>query len=1159
MNIVLKKAASISVAFSTAIWLSGAAAIVPIASAQTTVADLQAQIAQLLAQITALQAQLGTVSGGTTGGVAVSCSFTRDLTMGAKGDDVKCLQQYLNASGNAVAASGVGSSGNESTYFGTLTKNALAKWQAANSVSPAVGYFGPISRAKYTSVAAATPAPTTPGTTPTTPPPAGVVIPADGIAITLASDNPAKKALPKGASGVVFLKFNVAGTGKLDSLVFKREGIGATGDFTSGGSYVFDGATRLTSGRTINSTTHEIQFLNLALTLKNEVKTLTLVLDVAGGATSGNRNSFKLVSAGGDPTPTGELAGNEMEIAGQVVGGLDPTSGAGPANPRIGQKEALLQEIILTASSTEDIELKRIAVIETGTIQNDHLTNFILKVNEETVAKADAIGSKDLVTFTLDKPYTIEKGQQRTFKIYGDIGGKARSADTIILRLDAATDIYAIGKLYGYPVLSTITALDADSEADTLTLSGGQVTLTFNGPIAGDLALRAQDATVFDFTLATQNNIEIKYLRFYATTTGWDTGEGYNDFKVWDVEKNAVITSAVDITATSSDKTFSDTIQMSAGESRRFKATVDVDSDNDTGDTIDVALLAFVAGDIKNLDNNTNVAVADIVPNSTLDGNLMTTQAPTITLELAASPASQTYVRGSSKVPFVGFSFRATGADVKLTSVKVTSTATTGSLGLGEIQNIGLYDGETRISEEKSLASDHSVTFSNLALTIKKGETKTLVVKGNLSANATDADVYSVSILGANSTYITATDPDGNSATIAGTTANTGNTVQITVSDVGAISVVVAPDDTESEAGIILAGTESVLAKFKFTATNESLKVNKMQILVVSSSSATATSSNAIDEVPTIKLYDGATQIGAAAGYPITGSGASSGVAFVDSLGWEVPKDTTKVLTVKGVVSTIAAGADTGASVYASVTASGFDAQGSTASDVSITAATGNEKIVYKTKPTITLPTQPGNKLGAGEIPVLRFRIAADAKEGVSWKKISLKVSMTGATMSAVDAAPSTTGNIKIKELTVTNSNLNIVSAFSSPGTASSSQNTIAGGTTGYVSLILNAAQDIAAGGYRDYDVSLNFVNLSATVGGAYGTFQLHLQETDNVISTAWTSVEFGATTPLATADHEPSFIWSDNSATTHSETSLDWNNGRYVKALPSDQKTVSN
>ncbi|MAF80263.1 hypothetical protein CL629_04280 [bacterium] len=1163
MSKVVKKAATIGLALSTALWLSGAAAVIPGASAQTTVADLQAQIAQLLAQITALQAQLANVSGGSTGGVSVSCSFTRSLTTGVSGSDVKCLQQYLNAAGYPVAATGVGSPGNETEYFGSLSRSATAKWQAANNVSPAVGYFGPISRAKYDTLAAVVVTPpsggVTPGETPT-PPPAGVVIPSEGIEITLASDNPGAQALPKGASGVVFVKVNVAGTGDLDSLVFKRAGIGATGDFASGGVYLFDGDTRLTSGRTINSTTHEVQFLNLGITLDNSVKTLTLVADVAGAATSGNRNLFELVSSTGDPEPTGTPSGNEMEIAGQRVGGLDPTSGAGPANPRIGQKEALLQEVILTASSTEDVELLKIALVETGTIQNDHLTNFILKVNDATIATADAIGAKDLVTFVLDEPYLVEKGQQRTLKIYGDIGGKARSSDTIILRMDTATDISAIGKLYGYPVLSTILAVDTDSEVDTLTISGGQVTITFNGPIAGDIPLRAQDVTIFDFTLATQNNIEIKNLRFYATTTNYTANEGYPDYKVWDVEQNAVITSAQDIAATSTAITFTDTIEMSAGESRRYKVTVDVDADNDTGDSIITSLLAFQSGDIKNLDNNTNVALADIVPNSAVNGNTHTTEVPTLTLQLAGSPSSQTYVRGTTKVPFVGFSFRATGADVKLTSVKVSSTATTGTLTQNEIQNIGLYDGETRVSDEKSLATDSSVTFNNLSLTIKDGETKTLTVKGNISSNATNNDVYVVSILGANSTYITATDPDGNSATIAGTAANTGNTVAVTAVTVGNVNV--ASDETSSDAGIIIAGAESVIGKFRFTATNEEITINRMNIFVNSSTDTTPSSSpitnNSVDEIPTIKLYDGSTQIGHASGYPVVNSGASSGVAFVDSLNWTIPKDGNKTLTVKGVANTIAAGADSGASVYSHILAQGFEAQGATAKDTTIDGASSQERLLYKTKPTITVSTVPGAKLGSGEVKVLRFKIAADSAENIYWKKISLKVSMTGATMSAVTAGPSTTGNIKITP--IGESALNIVSAYSSIGTASSVQVAVKGGQTGYVSAILNAGRKITAGTSEEYDLAVNFVNLSGTVGASYGTFQLHLQETDNVVSSGWLGVETAAGgTLMVTADSEPSFIWSDNSATTHTDVSLDWNSGRYVKTLPSNQTTVSN
>ena len=106
-------------------------------------AALQAQIAALLVQVQALQARIN-AQGSSTG---ASCTFTRNLTLGSTGADVRCLQQFLNAKGYVIAASGAGSPGNETTYFGSLTKAALARFQAANGVSPAAGYFGPITRA----------------------------------------------------------------------------------------------------------------------------------------------------------------------------------------------------------------------------------------------------------------------------------------------------------------------------------------------------------------------------------------------------------------------------------------------------------------------------------------------------------------------------------------------------------------------------------------------------------------------------------------------------------------------------------------------------------------------------------------------------------------------------------------------------------------------------------------------------------------------------------------------------------------------------------------------------------------------------------------------------------------------------------------------------
>src|SRR3989338_2777201 len=118
---------------SAAIWLAGAVLIAPLGSmAQTmTIEQLQAQIALLTAQLAALSQSSTPMA---------KCSFTRSLTIGSKGDDVTCLQDSLTASGHFTY------SGGSTGYFGSVTKAAVAAWQAANGVSPAVGYFGPLSQ-----------------------------------------------------------------------------------------------------------------------------------------------------------------------------------------------------------------------------------------------------------------------------------------------------------------------------------------------------------------------------------------------------------------------------------------------------------------------------------------------------------------------------------------------------------------------------------------------------------------------------------------------------------------------------------------------------------------------------------------------------------------------------------------------------------------------------------------------------------------------------------------------------------------------------------------------------------------------------------------------------------------------------------------------------
>ena len=74
-------------------------------------------------------------------------TLTRNLTIGSQGNDVKQLQQYLNQNNCPVAATGAGSPGQESTYFGQKTQQAVICYQQKHNITPAQGYVGPQTRA----------------------------------------------------------------------------------------------------------------------------------------------------------------------------------------------------------------------------------------------------------------------------------------------------------------------------------------------------------------------------------------------------------------------------------------------------------------------------------------------------------------------------------------------------------------------------------------------------------------------------------------------------------------------------------------------------------------------------------------------------------------------------------------------------------------------------------------------------------------------------------------------------------------------------------------------------------------------------------------------------------------------------------------------------
>jgi len=90
-------------------------------------------------------------------GAVISAVFSSGLGKGMTSADIRRLQQLLNKHADTqISSSGVGSPGNETEYFGSLTEKAVQKFQAKYGVAQegdsGYGYMGPKTRAKIKEV-----------------------------------------------------------------------------------------------------------------------------------------------------------------------------------------------------------------------------------------------------------------------------------------------------------------------------------------------------------------------------------------------------------------------------------------------------------------------------------------------------------------------------------------------------------------------------------------------------------------------------------------------------------------------------------------------------------------------------------------------------------------------------------------------------------------------------------------------------------------------------------------------------------------------------------------------------------------------------------------------------------------------------------------------
>ncbi|MFZ2949866.1 MAG: peptidoglycan-binding protein, partial [Desulfuromonadaceae bacterium] len=297
-------------------------------------------------------------------------NFARSLTVGSRGADVMQLQQMLNMSADTqIASSGAGSPGNETSYFGGLTRVAVGKWQAKMGISPTAGYFGPLSRAKANGTVTTTT--TTPGTTPST-------IPATGGSLSVAAAvQPANGLFVQSAARAPFTKVTfTAGSNDVTVSGITVERVGAAVDSVIAGVVLLDeNGIQLGIAKTLNSN-HQTTVGDPFTVRAGTSRTMTIAANAAAVLTNyaGQVVALQVDAVNTNGTVSGSLpivgayntvnASLSIGTAQMAVSSYDPNGDQG--NISIGTTNYRMAGVRVTAGSSEQTRVRSIRWNQVG-------------------------------------------------------------------------------------------------------------------------------------------------------------------------------------------------------------------------------------------------------------------------------------------------------------------------------------------------------------------------------------------------------------------------------------------------------------------------------------------------------------------------------------------------------------------------------------------------------------------------------------------------------------------------------------------------------------------------------------------------------------------------------------------------------------------------
>ncbi len=1067
-----------------------------------------------------------------------SCTFTRSLTLGSSGADVTCLQNALISMGYSIPAGATG-------YFGAQTQSAVKAWQAAKGVSPAAGYFGPISQAAF---AASSPS------TPSTPTPAGT-----GLSVT-AGTQPANALSPEGASRVPFTRFILTagndGDVTVSSIQVQRVGLGSNAAFA--GVVLVDEATGVQIGTAKSFNSNNQAAIGQTMTIpRGTSKTFLVAGNMASSLNSyaGEAPAIAVIGVNTSATVTGSLpitGAYNVNNATLAVGTLSlDMSNAFASNSNstkeIGTTNHKFTGFRLTAGSAEDVRLKSITWNQTGSVSSTDLANVVTVVNGVSYPTTLSADGK-YYTSTFGNGVVIGKGNQIDVYVQADIIGSNASGRTVIFDVDKTTDIFGTGETYGYGISpSTTGASSVPGSRGTgtettgtpyiyaaqVTVSGASVTTISkaNEVPAQNVAINVPNQPLGGFVVDLKGEaMTVQSQVFYFN---YSSGSASSNLltNVTLVDQNGTVVAGpvdgVNVSGVAQKVTFTDSVTYKTG---RGVYTLKGKLPSTVSGGVTIIASTTPSSDWSNIRGDVSGNTISLSTfSSAVTMNTMTIKAGSVSIGNASSPASQTIVSGGSSVLFTNFQFDATqsGEDVRFSSIPATLSFG-GGAAVTELTGCQIFDGATAlntgsntVNPSGSTGSTQTFTLDN-PVTVAKGTVKTLGVRCNISGSATNNGTWAWDE-GSASAYTFTGATSG--TTITGSDAS-DSTITVTI---GSASATIATDASSPSYAIASAGSTDVTnGVFRLRASNENISLTKLGLTL------TNTASSSAGDLVKASIYDGATKVGEAY---FVGSATTATSTFTTPV--TLTKDVDKTLTVKLDL------ADVGTSQ--SVTFSGhlvavnfLNAEGVGQSSGTTIFPSGSTSVsgtrVMKSFPTVALDTLSGTGVNDGKL--LRFKVTADAKGSIGITEFNVNLATTTLNVTNVNIYGFTDSGYSVP-----------ISGVSSNGQLEASDNAVPASGNVEVAVQTSAAAatviQVPAGQTRYFEVR---GSVAGATSGASATTKLLGDSTFPSTSAGVSANPLLAAASLTTE----SFIWSPNSTTTAIRGDQDWTSGYGVLGLPS-------